>query len=610
MNKLYVSALALSLIAGTASAQSQESSRTRVLKQRMTEQPAHHVQPAYSADRDLIWSDDFSDPSTWVIGNISDPNNENWVIGTTGSTGAYTIGTIESTSAANGFALFDSDLLCGGSQNAWIRTANPIDLSSYSGVVLQFEQYYREFQGMCYVETSTSDMGPWTPMQINDIGGNSTTANPQVMSINLSAAIGGQANAYFRFRYEGGCDYAWMIDDVAIITLPEHDLIMDYGYTAQFGGGYEYARVPASQMPTTMDAGAAVINFGAEDQTNVSVSVSVRDESDMEVASATSDVVALMVNGDTAVFETPLTFSPALALGTYTAYFTMNSDQIGMDENVNDNSRNRYFAVTSDLYSLDGLDVIPDDMLSLSSVGTNSFTDNTQDVRLLNYFEVPNTTIFYGVEVYLSGSTVPGSYFIAAVYDTADVLANTADLTSPLVESDPRLIEQADMDNGQLAAVSFLNPITLGPGAYFVSANMYQEGGNDMRIIDDETVPQPAIASMLWIPVDDQSQFLYGGNGTAWAVRLSSLLNVGVQDSPSLKGITMYPSPTTGPLEVRAETPGNMTVEVFNALGEKVMTSSFTGTATTLNLAGNAAGMYTVRIGDGTNFNMQRVVRK
>ena len=109
---------------------------------------------------------------------------------------------------------------------------------------------------------------------------------------------------------------------------------MDYGYTAQFGGGYEYARVPASQMPTTMDAGAAVINFGAEDQTNVSVSVSVRDESDMEVASATSDVVALMVNGDTAVFETPLTFSPALALGTYTAYFTMNSDQIGMDENV------------------------------------------------------------------------------------------------------------------------------------------------------------------------------------------------------------------------------------------------------------------------------------
>ncbi len=609
MNKLYVSALALSLIGGTAMAQSQESSRTRVLKQRTTERPAHHVQPAYSADRDLLWSDDFSDPSTWIIGNINDPNNENWVIGTTGSSGAYEIGTIESTSAANGFALFDSDLLCGGSQNAWIQTADPINLSGYPGVVLQFEQYYREFQGMCYVETSINGGTDWQTIQINDIGGNSTTDNPQLLSVNLSSAIGNQS-ALIRFRYEGGCDYAWMIDDVAIITLPEHELIMDYGYTAQFGGGYEYGRVPASQMPTTMDAGAAVINFGALDQTNVSVSVSVRDESDMEVASGTSAVVALMVNGDTAAFETPLTFSPALAMGTYTAYFTMTSDQIGMDENVNDNARNRYFAVSSDLYSLDGLDVIPDDMLSLSSVGSNSFTDNTQDVRLLNYFEVPNTTTFYGVEVYLSGTTVPGSYFIASVYDTVDVLAATADLTSPLVESDARLITQEDMDNGQLAAVSFLDPITLGPGAYFVSANMYQEGGNDIRIIDDETVPQPAIASMLWIPVDDQNINLYGGNGTAWAVRLSSLLNVGVQDSPSLKGITMYPSPTAGPLEVRAETPGIMTVEVFNALGEKVQTSSFTGTATTLNLAGNAAGMYTVRIGDGTNFNMQRVILK
>ncbi|MBK7286811.1 MAG: hypothetical protein IPI95_06720 [Flavobacteriales bacterium] len=73
MNKLYVSALALSLIAGTASAQSQESSRTRVLKQRMTEQPAHHVQPAYSADRDLIWSDDFSDPPHGSSGTSATP---------------------------------------------------------------------------------------------------------------------------------------------------------------------------------------------------------------------------------------------------------------------------------------------------------------------------------------------------------------------------------------------------------------------------------------------------------------------------------------------------------------------------------------------------------
>ena len=610
MNKLYVSALALSLIGGTAMAQSQGNARTRLLKQRVTEQPAHHVQPSSLTDREVLWSNDFSDPSTWTIGNNNDPNNDNWVIGTTPPGGPpYNIAPIASTTAANGFALFDSNLLCGGSQNAWIQTADPINLSGNPGVVLQFQQFYREFQGMCYVETSVNGGANWNTIQINDLGGNASTLNPQLMSINLSGAIGGQAGALIRFRYEGGCDYAWMIDDVSIITLPDHDLIMGYGYTAQFGGGYEYARVPASQMPSSIDVGAEVVNFGALEQTNVSVSASLRDENGVEVGSITSATTPSMVNGDTVVFDMILTPNSTLGIGTYSVYFNLTSDQIGMDEDFSNNTKYRYFSVTTDLYSLDGIDVVPDSILNLTSAGSDSFTDNTQDVRLLNYFEVPNTTTFYGVEVYVSSSTVPGSYFIAAVYDTTGLFVAGVN-PSPLVESDPRVITQEDMDNGQRPSVSFTDAITLGPGAYYVSANLYQEGGSDIRVIDDVTVPQPAVASALWIPVDVQGQNIYGGNGTAWAVRLSSLLNVGVQETPSLKGITMYPTPTAGPLEIRAETPGNMTVEVFNALGAKVLTSSFTGTATTLNLAGNAAGMYTVRIGDGTNFNMQRIVVK
>lgn len=613
MNKLYVSALALSLIAGTASAQSQGNSRTRVLKQRATEQPAHHLQPSSLTDREVLWSDDFSDASHWTIGNINDPNNDNWVIGTTPPGGPpYNIAPIASTTAANGFALFDSNLLCGGSQNAWIATADPINLTGHPGVVLQFQEFYREFQGMCYVETSINGGVNWTTsMQINNIGGNASTLNPLLVSINLSSAIGGQAGALIRFRYEGGCDYAWMIDDISIITLPDHDLIMDNGYTAQFGilGGFEYARIPASQMPSSIDVGAEVVNFGAMEQTNVSVSASLRDENGVEVGSATSATTASMLSGDTVRFDMTLTPNSTLGIGAYSVYFNMTSDQIGMDEDFSNNTKYRYFNVTTDLYSLDGIDVVPDSILNLTSVGSDSFTDNTQDVRLMNYFEVPNTTTFYGVEVYVSNQTLPGSYFIAAVYDTTGMFVAGVNPT-PLVESDPRIITQEDMDNGQRPSVSFTDAITLGPGAYYVSANMYQEGGNDIRIIDDVTVPQPNEASVLWIPIDANSQNIYGGNGTAWAVRLSSMLNVGVQETPSLKGITMYPTPTAGPLEVRAATPGNMTVEVFNALGAKVLTSSFTGTATTLNLAGNAAGMYTVRIGDGTNFNMQRIVLK
>ncbi|MBK7286814.1 MAG: T9SS type A sorting domain-containing protein [Flavobacteriales bacterium] len=72
----------------------------------------------------------------------------------------------------------------------------------------------------------------------------------------------------------------------------------------------------------------------------------------------------------------------------------------------------------------------------------------------------------------------------------------------------------------------------------------------------------------------------------------------------------MYPSPTSGPLHVQATTAGKMSVEVFNALGAQVQTANFTGTMTDLDLSGNAAGIYTVRVGDGTNFNIQRILLK
>lgn len=604
MNKLYTSALAVCLIAGTASAQSGQQV-PNFLKDRAAAQSTRTQMPVRSADRDVIWSSDFSNASDWNIGNINDPNNDNWVIGTTPPSGSFAINPIASTTAANGFALFDSDLLCGGTQNAWIGPANSYDLSAYPNVVLQFEQYYREFQGDCYVETST-DGTTWSSTQINDIGGNASTANPQLYSINLSSGIGGASTAWFRFRYQGGCDYAWMIDDVELSTLPDHELIMDYGYTVQFSEGYEYGRVPQSQMGSTLNVGASVINFGVLAQANVVVTATVEDEGGATIATATSNIPS-MLNGDTVVTDEVVTLPSPLPVGRYTVHFSLSSDDIGTDANLDNNTAIRYFSVTDDLYSIDAIDVVPDSILTLSTLGTASFTDNTQDVRLLNYYEVHAQETFHGVEVYLStNNTDPGSYFIAAVYDTVDVWANN--LASPLVESEIRVITADDISNG-IVSVHFMDPITLAPNAYFVGVRLYQEGGNDIYILDDTTVPQPFGATMLWIPVDDQNQNLYS-NGNAMAIRLSSNPSVGVQESTNLEGVTMYPSPTAGPVEIRLESPGKMNVEVYNVLGELVKTASFSGTATTLDLTGHSAGIYTIRVSDGAHYNVQRITLK
>src|ERR1043165_6380325 len=83
---------------------------------------ARHANPN-NQTQSIIWSDDFSNASNWVISNDVG-STDDWVIGTNGPSGAYMIPAITSTTAANGFALYDSDLMCSGNQIGNLTTAN------------------------------------------------------------------------------------------------------------------------------------------------------------------------------------------------------------------------------------------------------------------------------------------------------------------------------------------------------------------------------------------------------------------------------------------------------------------------------------------------------
>lgn len=606
MNKFYLTTLAAVMIAGTASAQGPANRTLKVKKDKMDASMAVRHLPERSANREVIWSNDFSDQTAWTMGSST---GHSWTIGTQGGQGAYSIGPINSTTASNGFAIYDSDNIGADTyQNTWLQVANPINLSAHALVVIQFEQYYREFQGQCFLETST-DGTTWNTRQINAIGGNNSTTNPQLAFFNISDEVGGAIEAYFRFRYESNrADYSWMIDDVEIISLPEFDVIMDYGFLAQFGeqpglgGAVEYHRLQQNQLGTSVLVGAGVTNYGFGQQTNLQLHVSMQNSSGTEVASETIDL-GTMDSGDEVAAEAWMTIPSPLPLGEYTCYFSISGDHIDDDASPSNNSAVRYMASTAEWYTMDGLDLIPDDDVLLTSLGTNSFDGYTTDVRLLTYYEVHEATTFNGIEVYLANGTNEGSYFIASVYDTLSVWDEIND--AALAESDIHLIDGNDMSTG-LAYADFLEPITLQPGGYFAMVSMYQEAGSNLRILDDITVPQPTVASVLWLP----GEGVYT-NGNAMCIRLKSVdVTQAVQENPTLEGVTMYPNPTSGAFEVKVTKAGNMTVEVFNILGALVQTSQFNGTTTQLDLTGQAAGVYTVRVGDGTNFNVQRVTLK
>lgn len=645
MKGIYTFGFAMALAAGNAYAQDGHGNRLTTAKLQpnavgtapvsLGEHPAG---PASGAQRDVLFTEDFANG---LAGNnsvgawtVDGPNGDIWRFNDHTPTGAYTTGNqyIQSTTAANGAAIFASD----SANSDWsggtpVIVASPVDfeaslvspvldLSATPFVELSFQQRSRFCcnNSPFYLEVSTDGGSTWPSAFITNAGlplnqgGTGVSGGPVVTETRSFSLVGAIAanpsNVRFRFRHNseaGSSHYYWQIDDVNIQSLPPNEVIMENAYTSQFGGGYEFGRVPQSQMLSTLNVGASIINYGSNPQTNVVVNVSLKNAANVEVGSSIIDL-GTITPGDTMFADADLTLPTPMDVGIYTAFFTMVSDSIAEDFNATNNAQSRAFSVTDDLYSIDGIGVYPTAIATSEPVGTSSFTDNTQDVRLLNYFEVHVPATFYGVEVILGSATQAGSFFNAYVYDTTDVLVNS-DVSNPIAVSDFHVITAAEK-LAKKARVAFSEPLALPEGAFFVSANMFQADNKNMFIEDDTTVPQPGIASILWIPNDEPAnQNLYSGNGTAWGVRISTDATIGIQEVAGLPGVSMYPNPTTGVLHINTTKAEITTVEVRNVLGAVVKTATFNGTVNKIDLSGNAAGVYTVRIGNGTNYAVQLI---
>ena len=157
MKKIQLLAGAL-LVASTVFAQKAELTKKDFVQTKKT------VKTLTSAKSLPIWSDDFSDASTWVIDHDASACDLDWQIGVgLAPSGSYAIDAIASTTYDNGSAMVDSDLYGGAEggsdvEDSWITTASSIDLSASPNVVLQFETWYKKYNSeTCFIVTSTNN---------------------------------------------------------------------------------------------------------------------------------------------------------------------------------------------------------------------------------------------------------------------------------------------------------------------------------------------------------------------------------------------------------------------------------------------------------------------
>ena len=155
-----------------------------------------------------------------------------------------------------------------------------------------------------------------------------------------------------------------------------------------------------------------------------------------------------------------------------------------------------------------------------------------------------------------------------------------------------------------MITVMFDQPFVAEPNGYFAGVEMFSNTNeSDIRIIDDLTVVQPAGSSLIYTP-DDETVY---SNGNAAAIRLITADNVGIRSLPQLEGVSVYPNPTNGLVNVKILDAGNYNLELVNVLGAVVYTAVTNGTVA-LDLTQYEKGVYTLQVSNNQGVYTERLI--
>lgn len=266
---------------------------------------------------------------------------------------------INSPSAANGCAAFDSDFYDNGGLGIPNLGMGPapaphncelvspiIDLTDFDKISIEFYNYYRRFDSETLLIWSNDGGMTWgDTIEVNpelDIRTNGPSENNRRV-IHLLGA-GGTDQFQFKFAFVGDY-YFWAIDDVGVIERPDTDL--ELGFFFYPPASYQ---TPRSQIATdSMGFWAQVSNFGKETVENVVVTAEVLDGNDVlysdqvEVGALASETI------DSFIEFTELYAPEGLANGNYDIRYTLTSD--GDEFTPGNNTDGDDFRVHSSVYS-------------------------------------------------------------------------------------------------------------------------------------------------------------------------------------------------------------------------------------------------------------------
>jgi len=573
-------------------------------------------------DLQIIWENDFSNPAEWTMEYSPDnPNDGPWVIGTEGPTGYFSagMGPIESTTAENNFAMFDSDAtgVSETTQDSKLIYTGSIDCSAYTNVAIQFESYYRKFHGTPYVEVSVDGGTNWTQYEVHTgMSVGSATANPTFAVVNISPVAANQAEVKLRFRYIGEWDYAWMVDDLKVFVAPDYDVSLvearinfwpqysNYGFSGFFG------QIPAFQMfvaGTPVWFSGIVKNYGTMEAIPTLTAV-VKDGSMTEIynISKTYDgpLVTLTTEQQDTIttvnydaLEESFVFEPASETDyeIYTWEISANVEGV-IDENPENNMLHYQTYLSPATYAHDN-----DNLTGSFSTGNFTVGGNDGDIVGVTYPIFASCEI-NSVEFWLSSMTEVGTSYIVKIMVMEEGTEEWTEVTSsPLVTIDNeeqvgtlQHVEMADVYNFEVPEGEYIE-VLVAVEIYF--SNL------EFRIGVDATAPTSGWDT--WLFFSGENEWSYYGGDFVPVIRLNVGPYSGTNNEIASQEISVYPNPTRDMVTLTNVEGAN--IQVVDITGKVLVNTNAAQNNISVDMSSFAQGTYIVRIMNEDGLTVKKV---
>tara|TARA_B100001287_G_scaffold252238_1_gene234056 strand:- start:105 stop:1955 length:1851 start_codon:yes stop_codon:yes gene_type:complete len=561
-----------------------------------------------------FWSNTFSNPQQdWIT--FANPANQDWVIGTTAPSGGFSVGmgAISSTSAADGFALFDSDALAVSAQNtqdATLTYKGVIDCSNIAYVNINFESYHRKFQDSVFVEVTNDGWLTYERYEVH-VGQaiNTSSSNPENISVNISSVAGNQDSVTFRFRYEGQWDYAWMVDDVSFTETPNNEIKFGeetFGgwwiqYANSIGFGSDFTAYPLAQataMPYRFEG--VISNTGVITQNNFTMNVNVEEMSSGTVYPFSSNGLTLTSTQRDTV-QTSNGFTP-MSQGQYNISFWATSDSAITDTVV------KTTIVTDTVYAVD----YDWNFDGANASGYYDLGRNCGGNILANTFDIFEATYATSISFFVNDRSVAGASVKVGVYEIDPAVSLNTSAPVLLASSDPYELKLQDINSW--VTLKLTTPLSLTPGSWlaavqgfssFTDTTFIGANGNSNSVCyqQDNCPPTPPNTNPA---------------GTWVSLNGSPMIRLNVSKNPplpppnsieeGLRNFNIFPNPTNGYFTLELDKISNYDVFVKNMLGQTIYTTKVSSLKSDFDFSNYKKGVYTIELKDNDITYIEKII--